>query len=74
MRAVANSGRRSVTVWFSSSQACCVPARSDRLEDSADDHYILIWMTVRSNIVHCPFHNECTASIPFNVQYAESCS
>ena len=48
-----------------------MPALSGRLEDPVDDHRVRVRVPVRSNIVPCPFRNECIASIPFNVRYAD---
>ena len=69
--AVAKLGGEQRRLSFSFPDGRCVWAFSGRLEDPVDDHRVRVRLPVRSNIVPCPFRNECIASIPSNVRYAD---
>ena len=69
--AVAKLGGEQRRLSFSFPDDRCVWAFSGRLKDPVDDHRVRVRLPVRSNIVPCPFLNECIASIPFNVRYAD---
>ena len=64
--AVAKLGGEQRRLSFSFPDGRCVWAFSGRLEDPVDDHRVRVRLPVRSNIVPCPFRNECIASIPFS--------
>ena len=48
-----------------------ISIRIGNYEDPVDDHRVRFRLPVRANIVPWPFRNECIASIPFNVRYAD---